>query len=40
MIAMSYTKVPNACKAFMAYMLEAEQFNPWSRQPPATSRTR
>jgi multiple sugar transport system substrate-binding protein len=29
MIAMTYTKVPNACKAFMAYMLEAEQFNPW-----------
>jgi multiple sugar transport system substrate-binding protein len=27
--AMTYTRFPNACKAFMAFMLEAEQFNPW-----------
>ncbi len=29
MMAMTYTKFPNACKAFMAFLLEAEQFNPW-----------
>ena len=29
MMAFSYSKVPSACKAFMAYMLEAENFNPW-----------
>ena len=26
---MSYTKYPQACKALMAFMLEADQFNPW-----------
>jgi multiple sugar transport system substrate-binding protein len=29
MLAMTHTKYPQACKALMAYMLEAEQFNPW-----------
>ena len=29
LLAMKYTKVPNACKSFMAFMLEAENFNPW-----------
>ena len=29
MLAMKYTKYPNACKALMAYMLEAQNFNPW-----------
>jgi multiple sugar transport system substrate-binding protein len=29
MFGMTYTKFPNACKAFMAFMLEAENFNPW-----------
>ncbi len=29
MVTMAYTKFPNACKAFTAFMLEAEQFNPW-----------
>jgi multiple sugar transport system substrate-binding protein len=29
MIAMTYSKVPNACKAFIAFMLEAENLNPW-----------
>jgi multiple sugar transport system substrate-binding protein len=29
MLAMSHTKYPQACKALMAYMLEADQFNPW-----------
>ena len=28
-LAYSYTKAPNACKAFMAFMLEAENYNPW-----------
>jgi multiple sugar transport system substrate-binding protein len=28
-LAMSYTKYPQACKALMAFMLEADQFNPW-----------
>ena len=27
--AFKYTKNPNACKAFMAFMLEAENYNPW-----------
>src|SRR5262245_10977334 len=29
LLAMNYTKYPNACKALIAYMLEADQFNPW-----------
>jgi multiple sugar transport system substrate-binding protein len=29
LLAMKYTKVPNACKAFMAFMLEAENHNRW-----------
>jgi multiple sugar transport system substrate-binding protein len=29
LLAMSYTKYPQACKALMAYMVEAENFNPW-----------
>jgi multiple sugar transport system substrate-binding protein len=29
MMVMKYSKVPNACKAFMAFMLEAENFNKW-----------
>jgi multiple sugar transport system substrate-binding protein len=29
LLAMKYTKVPNACKAFMAFMLEAENHNKW-----------
>ena len=29
MMAMSYTKYPNACKAFMAFLLEADQYNAW-----------
>jgi multiple sugar transport system substrate-binding protein len=28
-LAMSYTKYPQACKALMAFMLEADQFNKW-----------
>ena len=28
-LAMNYTKYPQACKALMAYMLEADQFNKW-----------
>jgi multiple sugar transport system substrate-binding protein len=28
-LAMTYTKYPQACKALMAFMLEANQFNPW-----------
>jgi multiple sugar transport system substrate-binding protein len=28
-LAMSYTKYPQACKALMTFMLEADQFNPW-----------
>lgn len=27
--AFKYTKAPNACKAFMAFMLEAENYNAW-----------
>jgi multiple sugar transport system substrate-binding protein len=29
LLAMNYTKYPQACKALMAFMLEADQFNPW-----------
>jgi multiple sugar transport system substrate-binding protein len=29
LLAMNYTKYPQACKALIAYMLEANQFNPW-----------
>jgi len=29
MLAMGYTKYPQACKALIAYMLEANEFNPW-----------
>ena len=29
MLAFKYTKVPNAAKAFMAYLLEAENYNLW-----------
>jgi multiple sugar transport system substrate-binding protein len=29
LLAMSYTKYPEACKALMAFMLEADQFNKW-----------
>lgn len=28
-LAYTFTKAPNACKAFMAFMLEAENYNPW-----------
>ena len=28
-LAMNYTKYPQACKALISYMLEAEQFNKW-----------
>jgi multiple sugar transport system substrate-binding protein len=28
-LAMAYTKYPQACKALMAFMLEADQFNKW-----------
>jgi multiple sugar transport system substrate-binding protein len=28
-LGMSYTKYPQATKALMAFMMEAEQFNPW-----------
>lgn len=28
-LAYQYTKFPQACKAFMAFMLEAENYNPW-----------
>ena len=28
-LAIKFTKYPNACKAFMAFMLEADNFNPW-----------
>ena len=31
MLAMSYTKYPQACKALIAFMLEANQFNPLAR---------
>jgi multiple sugar transport system substrate-binding protein len=29
LLAMSYTKYPQACRALMAFMLEADQFNKW-----------
>ena len=29
LLAMTYTKSPQACKALMAFMLEADNFNPW-----------
>ncbi len=29
MFGMTYSRFPNACKAFMAFILEAENFNPW-----------
>jgi len=29
LMAMNHTKYPNACKALMAFMLEADQFNKW-----------
>jgi multiple sugar transport system substrate-binding protein len=29
LMAMTYTKYPQACKALMAFMLEADQFNKW-----------
>ena len=29
LLAMSHTKYPQACKALMAFMQEADQFNPW-----------
>jgi multiple sugar transport system substrate-binding protein len=32
MLAMTYTKYPQACKALMAYMLEADNFNRWLEQ--------
>jgi multiple sugar transport system substrate-binding protein len=28
-MAMGYTKFPNACKAFLAYWMEADQYNKW-----------
>jgi len=28
-LGMTYTKYPQACKALMAFMLEADNFNPW-----------
>lgn len=28
-LTFNFTKAPNACKAFTAFMLEAENFNPW-----------
>jgi multiple sugar transport system substrate-binding protein len=28
-LTFNFTKFPNACKAFTAFMLEAENFNPW-----------
>jgi multiple sugar transport system substrate-binding protein len=29
LLAMTYTKFPQACKSLMAFMLEADQFNKW-----------
>src|SRR6202162_1744098 len=29
LLAMNYTKYPQACKALLAFMLEAANFNPW-----------
>ena len=31
-MAMTYTKYPQACKALMAFMLEADNFNPWMKR--------
>lgn len=28
-LAMTYTKYPQACKSLIAFMMEADQFNPW-----------
>ena len=28
-LAFNYTKYPNACKAFIAFMMEAQNYNPW-----------
>lgn len=28
-LAFNHTKAPNACKAFMAFMMEAQNYNPW-----------
>jgi len=28
-LTFNFTKYPNACKAFIAFMLDAQQFNPW-----------
>ena len=28
-MVMTYTKYPQACKALLAFMLEADNFNPW-----------
>ena len=28
-LAFNFTKFPNACKAFIAFMMEAENYNPW-----------
>jgi multiple sugar transport system substrate-binding protein len=30
MLVMKYSKVPNAAKAFMQFMMEAEQYGPWA----------
>jgi multiple sugar transport system substrate-binding protein len=29
LLAMTYTKYPEACKALMAFIMEGDQFNPW-----------
>ena len=39
MLAMNYTKYPQACKALMAFMLEAEKFNKWIERRRAISPT-
>ena len=28
-LALNYTKYPNACKALIAFMMEADNYNPW-----------
>ncbi len=35
MLAMTYTKYPQACKAFMAFMMEADNYNKWLEQSKA-----
>jgi len=35
LMIMKYSKVPNACKAFMAFMLEAENYNKWLEEAVA-----